>query len=790
MSEQWHMSRNGQKYGPFTLEQLKEMIGKRQLVPTDQLWKAGMAGWAPAGTIPGLFAADPLDAERTRAGKLPPPLPAAVLDVESTVPRQRPAPKPAPAVALDVESTVPRSRPPNESTPAPSLQETPPQRSPSSPPPIGHELKVGHVLDKFLITKTLGRGGMGVVYKATDQETEVDYAIKVLTPELVADPRALADLKKEVAVAQALTHQNLLKVNYLAASGSVTYVVMEYIDGENLEEYRLRKGGKLSLDEFRKIAPQVLAGLDYLHEKGVVHLDIKPHNIMLTKTGEVKITDYGIARTIKEQLYQSNNTETPTGTLVYMAPEQLRGGQVCDRRADIYAVGMMFQRLMTGRFPFDERNREGIVKWHLDSKHAIASSGTVPLNRVLEKALEVDAGNRYSSCRELVQDLSQAGLVADVGNEVLEVLPAGTPPMATVLQGLKPREKEGLMIGGGVIAATWVLLLLLSSLTGWFGWILKAVILIALVVGLTLLVGERVAPPDRAGRQRRLVFSLSGGLVLGLLFAGKIGGFFSSFFFSGALALGLLGTVLLRGGAKPIAAACGGAMSILMLGVLLFGGPGADESSKLVGVWVQTGGSTAFPGATLTFSSGGTVSWGERGRNDEWVARYRFDGKTMTIYQDKTFGNSVSYDAELSGSDELLLGGHSGGAFGGFSVLKGRWQRAEGDGPSKGTVGGPSLKEPPIVKKTQVDPRLIGKWRIMGNNQTVEFTKGGSLLYGKETRPYRAGSGNVVEVLYQSGGVDERLTLDFQSDDELVIVNSTTFGSLAGIAGRLTRIKE
>ena len=164
-------------------------------------------------------------------------------------------------------------------------------------------LPIGYVLDdKFVITKVLGKGGLGIVYKATERQTGVEFAIKIVAPELVNDVQARNDLRQEVANAQRITHQNLLKINYLADSGPVTYLVMECIDGENLEEYRVRKGGRIAIDDFRKITPQVLAALDYLHEKGVVHCDVKPQNIMVTPAGEVKVTDYGIARTIKEQL--------------------------------------------------------------------------------------------------------------------------------------------------------------------------------------------------------------------------------------------------------------------------------------------------------------------------------------------------------------------------------------------------------------------------------------------------------------------------------------------------------
>ena len=347
------------------------------------------------------------------------------LDIETTmqpgrsnIPSSPPIQKPVsstPLGDLDIETTMARPKAPSQT---PKSQPTPqpaPQPVQSQPPVDGQStLPIGYILDdKFVITKILGKGGLGIVYKATERDTGVEFAVKVLTPELFNDAMARKDLKTEVANAQRLTHQNLLKINYLAEAGPITYIVMECIDGENLEEYRVRKGGKINMDDFRKIAPQVLSALEYLHEKGLVHCDVKPQNIMITPGGEVKITDYGIARTIKEQLARESVTQMSAGTLAYMAPEQIRGDNVCDRRADLYSVGIMFYRLVTGEFPFDTKDREAIIKWHIDDKHTIHGTGSGELDGIIGKSLCVVLAGRYQTCRVMLDDLINTGFLKD-----------------------------------------------------------------------------------------------------------------------------------------------------------------------------------------------------------------------------------------------------------------------------------------------------------------------------------------------------------------------------------------
>ena len=274
--------------------------------------------------------------------------------------------------------------------------------APAATPPLVGELPSGFLLDRrYRITKPLGSGGMGTVYKATDEETEKEYAIKTLRPELTASPTAIADLKKEVAIAQDLTHPNILRINYLGVAGATAYLVMEYIDGEDLEAFRLGKGGRITADEFRRLIPQLLAGLNYLHDKGKVHLDIKPQNVMVTRAAEVKLTDFGIAKSIRQQLNQREEGQVPVGSLCYMSPEQLRG-EVCDRRSDIYSLGVMFYLLLLGEFPFSTKSREGVVSWHLGPEFD-ASGLSGEWRELFSRCLARDKAQRFTSCEEIIR---------------------------------------------------------------------------------------------------------------------------------------------------------------------------------------------------------------------------------------------------------------------------------------------------------------------------------------------------------------------------------------------------
>jgi serine/threonine protein kinase len=242
-----------------------------------------------------------------------------------------------------------------------------------------------------MVVRQVGHGAMGVVYEVIDTRTQARYAVKLLNAALAGDPAAVDAMAREVAAAQAVTHQHLLKVNYFADSGPYNYLVMEYLDGADLATHLARRGGKLPVEEGLRILRQVAAGLDHLHDIGLVHQDLKPQNIFVTVGGEVRILDYGIAKVVRA--HGAPGAQASGGTLAYMAPEQLRGEAV-DRRTDVYAFGLVCVEVLTRKLPFDVRDAKAVVAWHLDAEHPIPDVGDPALHHFLTAALSPDPAQR------------------------------------------------------------------------------------------------------------------------------------------------------------------------------------------------------------------------------------------------------------------------------------------------------------------------------------------------------------------------------------------------------------
>ena len=258
----------------------------------------------------------------------------------------------------------------------------------------------GQVLSgRYKIIRKLGEGGMGTVYLAEDTELNMPVAVKVLPTLLANNKRAIDNLRREARTALKLSHPNIVRLHTFQSDESIKYLVMEYVDGGNLEE-RILAAGALNVEETLKTFTHVAAGLDYAHSQNVLHRDIKPANIMLTKDGVAKLADFGIARMMKDSMTRITGKET-SGTLLYMAPEQFRGGEP-DHRSDIYSLAASIYECLSGHPPF----------WRGSIEYQVMKENPASLkklndtqNEALLKALAKEPKGRQSNAKELLTDL-------------------------------------------------------------------------------------------------------------------------------------------------------------------------------------------------------------------------------------------------------------------------------------------------------------------------------------------------------------------------------------------------
>jgi serine/threonine-protein kinase len=208
---------------------------------------------------------------------------------------------------------------------------------------------IGSTLGNYQITEELGRGGMAVVYRAYQPSLNRHVAIKVLPPQLSFDPQFVERFQREARAAARLRHPNIVVIHDVGEQDGNYYIVMEYLEGRTLNQL-IEQEGPLSPQRAAHIIDQVAAALDYAHQQGVVHRDVKPANIFVGKDDRVTLTDFGIAKaaTDAEQL---TRTGMLMGTPEYMAPEQAEGSNV-DHRTDLYSLGIVLYQMLVGRVPF------------------------------------------------------------------------------------------------------------------------------------------------------------------------------------------------------------------------------------------------------------------------------------------------------------------------------------------------------------------------------------------------------------------------------------------------------
>ncbi len=258
--------------------------------------------------------------------------------------------------------------------------------------------------ERYQLIEELGRGGMGVVYKAQDTKLKRTVALKFLPPELTYISEVRERFMREAQAAAALDHPNICTVHEFDEAEEKTYISMAYVEGQSLK--KKIASGPLELDEAIRLATQVAEGLQEAHKKGVVHRDIKSANIMVTEKGQAKIMDFGLARVTGTTLVTKEG-ET-MGTIAYMSPEQARGAEV-NHRTDIWSFGVVLYEMFSGQLPFKGEHDQAVVYSILNEDPAsvtqLRSDIPIALDQVVAKTLEKNPDKRYQHIDELLDDL-------------------------------------------------------------------------------------------------------------------------------------------------------------------------------------------------------------------------------------------------------------------------------------------------------------------------------------------------------------------------------------------------
>lgn len=260
-----------------------------------------------------------------------------------------------------------------------------------------------YLQDRYEILGRIGSGGMSVVYKAKCHTLDRLVAIKVLKEEFASDENFVSKFKMEAQAAARLSHPNIVNVYDVVDEGNLHYIVMELIEGITLKSY-IEKKGFLENKEAIGIAIQVAQGIAAAHEQHIIHRDIKPQNMIISRDGNVKVADFGIARAVSSQTMNA----TAVGSVHYISPEQARGGY-CDERSDIYSFGITMYEMVTGRVPFEGDNTVAVALAHLETPitppsqlNPVVSSG---LEQIILKCTQKKPDRRYSSIGDVITDL-------------------------------------------------------------------------------------------------------------------------------------------------------------------------------------------------------------------------------------------------------------------------------------------------------------------------------------------------------------------------------------------------
>ena len=266
---------------------------------------------------------------------------------------------------------------------------------------------IGRLLDqRYEILEVIGTGGMAVVYKARCHRLNRLVAIKILKDEFARDEEFRRRFHAEGEAVAMLSHPNIVQVYDVSSTESANYIVMELIEGISLKQY-MEKKGVLNWKETLHFAMQIAKGLEHAHSRGIVHRDIKPHNVMVLKNGSVKVMDFGIAR----MMNKSNTlTKEALGSVHYISPEQAKGGHT-DNRSDLYSLSVVMYEMMAGRPPYDGESAVSVAIQHINGGAALPSvfNPNIPsgLEQIIMKGMSLEIRDRYVSATEMLQDMEE-----------------------------------------------------------------------------------------------------------------------------------------------------------------------------------------------------------------------------------------------------------------------------------------------------------------------------------------------------------------------------------------------
>jgi beta-lactam-binding protein with PASTA domain/tRNA A-37 threonylcarbamoyl transferase component Bud32 len=269
---------------------------------------------------------------------------------------------------------------------------------------------IGKRLDgRYEIREVIGVGGMAYVYKAYDTIDDRTVAIKILKDEFLANEEFTRRFKNESKAIAILSHPNIVKVFDVSFGNRIQYIVMEFIDGITLKEY-IEQQKDIRWKEAVHFTVQILRALQHAHDKGIVHRDIKPQNIMLLPDGTIKVTDFGIARFARSDIRVTSAAEKAIGSVHYISPEQARG-EITDEKADIYSVGVMLYEMLSGKLPFEADNAVSIaiMQMQTEPKKIREINPDIPdgLEEITVKAMQKDPAKRYQSAAEMLYDIDE-----------------------------------------------------------------------------------------------------------------------------------------------------------------------------------------------------------------------------------------------------------------------------------------------------------------------------------------------------------------------------------------------